>query len=370
LGDGTVISLKKYLDMKLERWAPGEPATNQLLDVAVQSYRTALLDMGKTGYQVCPANGAALQQSLAHLEQQLAEEVSAELLQAASQIAGEQLSLWGERTAEHLKGKAQEVKDLLMALARTAESLGERDQRYSARLLQFTSHLRSVADLEDLTQVRTSLMRTAGELKTCIEQMDQDSQQVIAQLESKVSAYESRLKETEDLALRDVLTGLANRLYIERRLKFRIESQQPFCLAFLDLDHFKAVNDRYGHSVGDLLLKQFADELRGNLRPVDLVGRWGGDEFVLLLDADLTEANTVLDRVRKWVFGSYTIPGDENGKKIRLIISAATGLAEWLPGEPMQQLIQRADRAMYKEKKLHRVPVRREDNSGRLLVRS
>ena len=90
-----------------------------------------------------------------------------------------------------------------------------------------------------------------------------------------------------------------------------------------------------------LLLKQFADELRGNLRPVDLVGRWGGDEFVVVLDADLTEATTVLDRVRKWVFGSYTIPGEENGKKIRLIVRAATGLAEWLPGEQMQQLIQR-----------------------------
>jgi len=91
------------------------------------------------------------------------------------------LSLWAS-TQEQQRGKAQEVKDLLIELARTAQALAERDQRYSAQLHQFTRDLHAVADLEDLAQVRSSLMRTANKLRKCVNQVDQDSQQTIAQL--------------------------------------------------------------------------------------------------------------------------------------------------------------------------------------------
>jgi len=345
-----VISLKKYLDMKFEASRNSEPAGNDLLNAAVQSYRSSLLDMGSSGYKACPAFGTNLQQCLAGLASRLTGKVTTEVLEASRREVAEQLSRWGERTADHLKGKAQEVKDLLMVLARTAESLGERDQRYAAQLHQFTTHLRAVADLEDLTQVRSSLMRTAGELKTCVDQMEQDSQQALAQLESKVSTYENRLKETEELALRDPLTGLPNRLHLERRLEWKIENRQSFSIAFLDLNRFKAVNDKYGHPAGDSVLKQFAEELKSNVRPGDVVGRWGGDEFVILLDCDLASATVLLERVRKWVFGDYTITVDGEAEKVRVCVSAAVGIAEWIPDEAVEQLIERADRAMYKEK--------------------
>ena len=221
-----MISLKKYLDMRFENSPSSEPADRGLLAAAVQSYRSSLPDMGSSGYQACPTYGAGLQKAMANVAAKLASDVTKQSLEEARRGISEQLSRWGERTAEHLKGKAQEVKDLLMVLARTAESRGERDHRYASQLQQFSTHLRAVADLEDLTQLRSSLLETAGELKTCVDQMQQESQEALAHLESKVSTYEIRLKETEELALRDPLTGLPNRLHLERRLEWKVQTGQ------------------------------------------------------------------------------------------------------------------------------------------------
>lgn len=345
-----MISLKKYLEMAFDPSSPGKKAHNALLGAAIESYRAALLDMGKSGYRACPPLGLGLQQSLTAIEKKLATEVRVGLLHETRSEVGNQLSLWGERTAEHFKEKAEEVKDLLMVLARTAESLGERDQRYSSRLQQFSRHLRAVADLEDLTLLRSSLLQTASELKTCIDQMEQDSQQALARLQSKVSSYENKLKETEDLALRDPLTGLPNRLSLERRMAWRMENQQPFCVVFLDMNEFKAVNDRFGHQAGDSLLKQFSEELRTNLRPGDLAGRWGGDEFLILMDCDLAGAKALMDRLRKWVFGNYMVTDSRGKTKSAVRVTASIGISEWVAGESIAQLVERADRAMYQEK--------------------
>lgn len=347
-----MISLKKYLESEVEAPRFDDSNSGELLSAVLNSYRCALLDMGKSGYRACPAFGAGLRQSLSGLDKRLSSEVTASLFQETRQEVTEQLSRWGELTAEHLRGKAEEVKDLLIMMAGTAESLGERDQRFANQMHQFTARLRTVADLEDLTQVRSSLVATANELRTCVDQMQRDSQQAITQLQAKVSTYETKLKETEDLALRDALTGLPNRLHLERRMQWRIENRQPFCAVFLDLNQFKQVNDRYGHSTGDLLLQQFSAELKSNLRPGDLVGRWSGDEFVVLLDCDLAGAAVLTDRIRKWVFGSYTVATGGEAEKARMYMDAAVGVAEWRAGESVQQVIERADRAMYEDKKL------------------
>ena len=93
-----MISLKKYLDMRFEATRTAEPVANDLLDAALQSYRSSLVDMGNSGYQACPAFGASLQQSLFGLTTQLTGTVSAKALEETCSQVSERLSQWGERS--------------------------------------------------------------------------------------------------------------------------------------------------------------------------------------------------------------------------------------------------------------------------------
>jgi diguanylate cyclase (GGDEF)-like protein len=133
-------------------------------------------------------------------------------------------------------------------------------------------------------------------------------------------------------------------------MRCNIANRLPFCVVMLDLNHFKHVNDRYGHSAGDDLLKQFAKELQLNTRSGDLVGRWGGDEFVLVLACDGFGAQAHINRIHDWVFGKYTIQDGKNTKPIEVRLDASIGVADWRPGETIQQVIENADKAMYLDK--------------------
>jgi diguanylate cyclase (GGDEF)-like protein len=100
---------------------------------------------------------------------------------------------------------------------------------------------------------------------------------------------------------------------------------------------------------GDEVLKQFAKELQAAFRVMDDVGRWGGDEFIVVLDCGMEDARRHVERIRKWVFGDYTVTND--GRARKLPVEAAVGVAEWRFGETTEVMFARADADMYKDKK-------------------
>ena len=110
--------------------------------------------------------------------------------------------------------------------------------------------------------MRTSLVQQATELKTYVDKMKQESNNLVSQLQTKVSGYEEKLKKAEEFARQDSLTGLANRRIIEERIESRIVLGAPFCVIMADMNRLKKVNDTHGHPAGDELLQQFSDELK------------------------------------------------------------------------------------------------------------
>lgn len=344
-----MISLKKYwdqsspqMDEKIEVEDPG------LTAAAVGVLRSALREMGSSTAEACPAVGAELKDGLSKVDVSLSDEVTVERLESANQSVQEHLRDWVARSARHNQQKTDEVKEILIVMARTAESVGERDQRAAGHMAEVTGRLQKIATLEDLTQIRASIEQSATELKTSIARIAAEGKAAIQQLKAELSVYQTRLEEAERIASSDGLTGVRSRLWMEKYISRRIGEDQPFCLILVDIDEFKSVNDLHGHPVGDELLKQFSTELKSAFRTSSVVARWGGDEFIILLDCDHKEAQAQVSRLKKWVCGSYTLQGRSG--PVKLSIDASVGLAGYRPKETIKDLLARADTDMYRQK--------------------
>ncbi|HZH43517.1 MAG TPA: GGDEF domain-containing protein [Lysobacter sp.] len=155
----------------------------------------------------------------------------------------------------------------------------------------------------------------------------------------------------EALAIHDALTGLHNRHAMEQELARAAETfprhQLPVALAVIDIDHFKRVNDAYGHKTGDQLLVQFADLLQSRCRASDRIFRYGGEEFVLLLPGtDGAVLADLLEALRTTVEARLQVHGEA--------ITVSIGAAVLKPNEAVAQWLARADAAMYRAKRLGR----------------
>jgi diguanylate cyclase (GGDEF)-like protein len=164
--------------------------------------------------------------------------------------------------------------------------------------------------------------------------------------------HENRLQ-LEEYAAFDVLTGLLNRRAAEDRLRqgFNLAERggQPLCVAMLDLDSFKAVNDRYGHAAGDRLLAAVASQFTASVRGADWASRWGGEEFLLLLHTDAAGAEAALERLRLAVADLRVPIGPHE-----LTCTISAGCAEAHPGDTIESVIHWADLALYDAKRTGR----------------
>jgi diguanylate cyclase len=172
-----------------------------------------------------------------------------------------------------------------------------------------------------------------------------------AKLSVKNDELSKSLQRIEELASHDDLTGLLNRrsfmtLLEAERQRF-LRTGQIFCVGILDIDHFKSVNDRYGHQVGDAVLKEFSRVAAACVRGSDVFARYGGEEFIVLLTAPSTveAAERALDRLRRAVESNRweeITPGRA--------VTLSAGIACALPNEAVEQIISRADHALYAAK--------------------
>lgn len=167
-----------------------------------------------------------------------------------------------------------------------------------------------------------------------------------------IADSEGVLRQYERNAMTDALTELFNRHWMEdmfRRKMQRCEIDgQDICLVMLDVDYFKPFNDLHGHIAGDHALCTVADALRQYFRPTDMIARYGGDEFAVMLpDTDLHQALEIAERVRASIGGN---PGERTGPEDGAGVTVSIGVAERSPSDTLEVLINNADTALYRAK--------------------
>ncbi len=174
-------------------------------------------------------------------------------------------------------------------------------------------------------------------------------------MRSQHAALTEAMGEVQRLATHDDLTGLVNRRYIEERLNQELHRFQrhghPFCIVIIDLDFFKHVNDTQGHAFGDTVLQAFAIEAKATLRDTDLIARWGGEEFLVLLPDTHGPQGVIM--IQRLLARMTAIP---HGTSPPLTFSA--GIIEASRNETIVEAVARADAAMYEAKKSGRSTVR------------
>ncbi|WP_226454804.1 GGDEF domain-containing protein [Pseudomonas sp. AF03-9] len=247
---------------------------------------------------------------------------------------------------------------------------GHADSRDAARELDtqireqvdgLQSSVQDAADLDSLKHVLEShLEGLLGTMDQHQQQRDQREQEVaarlkglaerVASMEQEAQGYREHLEVQRQKALIDPLTGLPNRAAWSERLDHEVNAwhQQgnSLSLAMLDLDHFKRINDGYGHLAGDKVLKIIANVLRKRLRSSDFIARFGGEEFVLLMpNSSLTDALAAGEVLRAAI---EACPFHFKGEPVTITVSM--GVAQFLPGERSDLALKRADAALYRAK--------------------
>ena len=251
-----------------------------------------------------------------------------------------------------------------------AASEGHADNSSAARAMDtqireqvdgLQTSVQEAADLDDLKRVlENHLEGLLGTMDQHQQQRDAREQEVaarlkglaerVAHMEQEALGFREHLEEQRQKALIDPLTGLPNRAAWSERLEHEIRQWQQhgntLSLAMLDLDHFKRINDNYGHLAGDKVLKIIATVLRKRLRGADFIARFGGEEFVLLLPATTpTVGAKLLETLRAAI---EACPFHFKGERVTITISM--GLASFKPGEHSDLVLKRADQALYRAK--------------------
>ena len=231
---------------------------------------------------------------------------------------------------------------------RSGDEFGHLIQAFNSMSGQLASSNREKLSVEEeLRQSRDELeLRVQERTAALLKSNDQLRHEI---------AERQRVEEALAVAARtDLLTGLLNRRAILEHLEYQIvrcqRNFEPFCVILADLDHFKDVNDTYGHDVGDHVLRQLAGILQGSCRQQDLLARWGGEEFLLLLPwTDLAGGLVLAEKIRSLVTPELLPAGRRD-----LSLSCSLGVTVYQPGESLDGCILSADQALYQAKRLGR----------------
>lgn len=245
------------------------------------------------------------------------------------------------------------VKNMMMTFIDRLGSVATSTGDYHEKIGGYTDRISRAANIVELNQVLDEVLRETrtmqGEALKSRDRMLQARQEV-QEAEERINQLEAKLQHMSELVREDQLTGSLNRRGLddvfERETARADRRGTPLCLAILDLDDFKRLNDTYGHLAGDEALKHLVKVVKGTLRSIDVIARFGGEEFCILMPETTVEAaSATMTRLQRELTKHFFLHDNE-----KVLITFSCGVALRLPNEDQASLVQRADKAMYQAK--------------------
>jgi diguanylate cyclase len=299
--------------------------------------------------------GSWVQGQTQSLQQSLGDVPSVRSVRAA----GEMLALTRARQREVRveRDKARfALRESIQQMLSELELLGDHTGRFSDSVARYIDTVAGADSLESLASAVRQMVDEGRAVHGLVSQTQErlrDGHRRTRDLEAQVRALESELKRLSDEVSTDVLTEVANRRGLTRAFEVeaaRLERQGPdaaLAIGLLDIDNFKKLNDTLGHAAGDTALKALAGHVQAQLRPVDIIARFGGEEFVVLLPgAQVEEAQVTLTRLQRTLSASLFM---HEGREVFVTFSA--GVTAFRPGEALEAALERADEGLYEAKR-------------------
>ena len=245
------------------------------------------------------------------------------------------------------------VKSMMMTFIDRLGSVAASTGSYQEKIGGFSERIRGAANIEELNAVLEAVLsetRTVQAEALASRDRMLAAHQEVQDAEKRIRTLEGKLQHMSELVREDQLTGSLNRRGLDdvfERESARADRRgTPLCVALLDLDNFKKLNDTYGHLVGDGALRHLVKVVKDTLRSMDVIARFGGEEFVILLpETGVDAAAAAMVRVQRELTKHFFLHDNE-----KMLITFSCGVALRRPGEDQNSLTSRADRAMYQAK--------------------
>lgn len=259
-----------------------------------------------------------------------------------------------QRALEHSLADAKTtLKDMVSIFIERLGEMSDSTAVYHEKIGTYAERIERIEDMGSLKDVLDGLM---GDMRSMQSDALRSRDEVVAArqhaeaTESRIRQLETELEEIGEKVREDALTGSLNRRGLDEALSREAARAQrygnEFCVSVIDLDNFKNLNDTHGHQAGDEALVHLVKVVKALLRPTDDIGRFGGEEFVILLPETTLEAGRMaIERLQRELTKQFFLANNE-----KLLITFSAGVAQLRPGESEADLVKRADQAMYRAK--------------------